>query len=233
MIQELAAFDFNFFTHYILLLLTAAAFYVVGWRQKLDPFKLSLLIVASIIAFRTQRDAWFLGIAAVTFIADPPTRSESKPQVLRLPELTGTLVVLAVLVLLIGKNYGFSAGELDRAISHEYPVKAANFVRQNPVPGPLYNSLDWGGFLIWYMPQYPVAVDGRNDLYGDDIDLRTFKSVQGDSYAEDPYLNEAGLVLLPKKTPLAEMLTIDTRFHLIYQDQLAVVFARNQPGATE
>jgi hypothetical protein len=233
MIQELAAFDFNFFTHYVLLLLTAAAFYAVGWRRKLDLFKLSLLIVASIIAFRTQRDAWFLGIAATTFIADLPNRPETKNRILALPELAGTLAVLAVVVLLVGKNYGVSASDLDRAISHEYPVKAVNFVRQNPVPGPLYNSLDWGGFLIWYMPQYPVAVDGRNDLYGDDIDLRTFKSVQGDSYTEDPYLNEAGLVLLPKKTALAQVLTIDNRFHLIYQDQLAMVFARNQPGTTQ
>jgi hypothetical protein len=106
-------------------------------------------------------------------------------------------------------------------------VNAANFLRQNPAPGPLYNTLDWGGFLIWYMPQYPVTVDGRNDLYGDELDLRVYKSSQGDSYTSDPYLNEAGVVLLSKEGPLAKLLTVDSRFHVIYQDQLSVVYVRN------
>src|ERR1022692_2884385 len=70
MIQELSAFNFKFFTHYVLLLLTTVAFFAVGWPKKLDLFKLSLLIVASVVAFRTQRDAWFLGICAATYVAD-------------------------------------------------------------------------------------------------------------------------------------------------------------------
>ena len=72
-----------------------------------------------------------------------------------------------------------------------------------------------------------MTVDGRNDLYGDAMDLRAFKSSQGDSYTEDPYLNDAGVVLLPKSAPLAMLMTVASRCHVIYRDQLAVVFARN------
>jgi hypothetical protein len=234
MIQELSAFDFKFFTHYVLLLLTAGAFFAVGWPRRLDLFKLSLLIVASVVAFRTQRDAWFLGICAATYIADiaglglgGSTLGESVPTpVLKLPELAGVAVFLAIMLWLTARNTGFNTRDLDRAVSHEYPVDAANFVRRNSFQGPLYNHLDWGGFLIWYLPQYPVTVDGRNDLYGDELDLLTYKSSQGESYTSDPYLNEAGLVLLPQKLPLAKLLTIDTRFRLVYQDPLSVVFAR-------
>ena len=42
----------------------------------------------------------------------------------------------------------------------------------------------------------------------------------------DPYLNEAGVVLLGADLPLAKILTADTRFRLIYQDSMAVVFAK-------
>jgi len=230
MIQELASFDFKSFTQFVLLLLTAAAFFAVGWQKKLDLFKLSLLVVASVVAFRTQRDAWFLGSCAATFIADlvgSDSGETERPAVLTFPELAGGGVVLAILLWLVAANAGFNTRDLDRAISHEYPVDASNFVRQNSFPGPLYNTLDWGGFLIWYMPQYPVAVDGRNDLYGDELDLLTFKSSQGDSYTSDSYLNEAGLVLLPKKVPLAKLLTIDSHFRLVYQDGISVVFIRN------
>ena len=226
MIRELLAFEFTSFTHYVLLLLTAAAFFALGWQKKLDLFKLSLLIVASMIAFRTQRDAWFVSICAAAFIADAaPTEKRENPA-FRLPELAGVAAVVAMVVFLVARNTGFNSRDLDRAVSHEYPVNAVNFLRQNPAPGPLYNNLDWGGFLIWYMPQYPVAIDGRNDLYGDEIDLRTYKSALGDSYQSDPYLNESGVVLLPKTLPLANLLTIDSRFRLIYQDPIAVVFVR-------
>lgn len=230
-IQELSSFDFKTFTHYVLLLLAPAAFFAVGWQRKVDLFKLSMLIVTSVVAFRTQRDAWFLGITAATFIADLGAEgtegTEQNGPVLKLPEFAAVGGFLAIMLYLVVGNTGFNTRDLDRAISREYPVDAVNFVRQSSFPGPLYNNLDWGGFLIWYMPQYPVAVDGRNDLYGDKLDLLTYNSSQGDGYASDPYLNEAGLVLLPTKLPLAKLLTIDSRFRLAYQDKIAVLFVRN------
>ncbi len=227
MIQELSAFDFKTFTHYVLLLLTTAAFFAVGWRRKLDLFKLFLLIVASVIAFRTARDAWFVSICAAAFIADVRTGEDAPASVLKLPELAGVCGFVVLLMLLVARNTGFNTRDLDRAISREYPVNAVNFVRQNSFPGPLYNHLDWGGFLIWYLPQYPVAIDGRNDLYGDEMDLLAYNSSKGDSYTSDPYLNEAGLVVLPKKLPLAILLTTDSRFRMVYEDQLSVVFVPN------
>jgi len=59
--------------------------------------------------------------------------------------------------------------------------------------------------------QYAVAVDGRNDLYGDELDQLTYNSARGESYTSNPYLNEAGVVLLANKLPLAKLLTIDSR----------------------
>ena len=43
------------------------------------------------------------------------------------------------------------------------------------------------GFLAWYMPDYPVAIDGRTDLYGDEMDKLFFDSQNADtSYTTDP-----------------------------------------------
>jgi hypothetical protein len=80
---------------------------------------------------------------------------------------------------------------------------------------------------MWYMPDYPVAIDGRNDLYGDQLDELFYASQSAEpGYTTDPYLNEAGIVLLSADLPLAKVLTADSRFQLIYQDQMAVAFAR-------
>jgi hypothetical protein len=137
------------------------------------------------------------------------------------------LAAVAFLSFLIARNVGFDTRGLDAAMSSVFPVKAVNFLRQNPQPGPLYNTFDWGGFLTWYMPDYPVAIDGRTDLYGDELDTQFFKTQQGDaSYVDDPYLNESQVVLLSKKDGLASVLLSDSRFSLVFQDSLAVVFVR-------
>ena len=74
---------------------------------------------------------------------------------------------------------------------------------------------------------HPVAIDGRTDLYGDEIDMRFYKTENGDrSYIDDPYLNEARLVVLPRETPLARLLNSDSRFTVIYGDSLSIVFVK-------
>ena len=106
-------------------------------------------------------------------------------------------------LLLFANSTDFNRRGLDRAITSFLPVNAANYLLRNPAPGPLYNTLDWGGFLIWYTPNYPVAIDGRTDLYGDELNERFFKTANGaPSYVNDPYLNQAGVVILQKGASL-------------------------------
>ena len=226
-IREFQALNFRAVSHYVELLLAVAAFFTLGRQKRVDLFKLALLSVATVVAFRTMRDSWFLCITAAACIADTwGTEGEREPAE-TLPQTAGVLAAVALLSFLIARNVGFDARGLDAAMSSVFPVKAVNFLRQNPQPGPLYNTFDWGGFLTWYMPDYPVAIDGRTDLYGDELDTQFFKTQQGDaSYVDDPYLNESQIVLLSKKDGLASVLLSDARFSLIFQDSLAVVFAR-------
>jgi len=226
-IQELRPINFRDYSHYVQLLLTGAGFFALGWQKKIDSFKLALLIVASVVSFRTMRDSWFICISAAACIADFPVPETKWRKTETWLEKSGVAAFVALALLLIARDADFNQRGLDRAISGMYPVKALNYLRRHPAPGPLYNTLDWGGFLTWYMPDYPVAIDGRNDLYGDDLDRLFFETGNGgESYATDPYLNEAGVVLLQKSHPLAGLLMSDPRFSLVYQDQLAAVFVK-------
>ncbi|MGA3087432.1 MAG: hypothetical protein ABSD75_02395 [Terriglobales bacterium] len=228
-IIELLPLTFRSYSHYAELLLAASGFFAVGWQRKLDPFKLALLTIASAVAFRTMRDAWFICIPAAACLADFPTPAGQRDRPGSWIEKTGVGGAVAVLLLLFSRGADFNERALDRAISAQYPVNAINFLRRNPVPGPLYNNLNWGGFLMWYMPEYPVAIDGRNDLYGDEMDKIFFDCQNAaTSYTTDPYLNEAGVVLLDSQLPLAKILTIDSRFRLVYRDGTATVYARRQ-----
>lgn len=226
-ISELQPLTFRGYSHFAELFLVAGGFYAVGWRKKLDLFKLALLAVAAMVAFRTMRDAWFACFSAAACIADFPTPEPSGHRAESWLEKSGVLAAASVLLLIAAPAADFNQRGLDRAISANYPVNAVNFLRRNPVPGPLYNNLNWGGFLMWYLPELPVAIDGRNDLYGDDLDrLFYFSEAAFPSYANDPYLNNAGVVILDSQLPLAKVLTIDPRFRLLYHDAIATVFAR-------
>jgi hypothetical protein len=226
-IREFQALNFRSYSHYVELLLASAAFFTLGRQKRVDLFKLTLLTVAAIVGFRTMRDSWFLCITAAACIADAWGKAGEREPSETLPQTAAVLAAVALLMFLIAHNVGFDTRGLDAAMSSVFPVRAVNFLRQNPQPGPLYNTFDWGGFLTWYMPDYPVAIDGRTDLYGDELDTQFFKTQQGDaSYVDDPYLNEAHIVLLPKKDGLASVLLSDPRFSLIFQDSLAVVFVR-------
>lgn len=226
-ILELQPLSFRGTSHFVELFLGGAAFYAIGWKKKINLFKALLLTAASVIAFRTMRDAWFLCISAVACIADFPACEGSRDESENWLELSGIGAVVIILLVLFTRGTNFNERALDSAISGNYPVNAVNFLRRNPIPGPLYNNLNWGGFLMWYMPDYPVAIDGRNDLYGDDLDKLFYASQSADTgYTTDPYLNESGVVVLDSTLPLAKILTVDPRFELVYRDQIATVFAR-------
>ncbi|MGA9641870.1 MAG: hypothetical protein WBQ72_10770 [Terriglobales bacterium] len=256
-IVELQPLSFRYASEFLELLLAASGFFALGWQANLgrarhssprqsdappgiDLFKLALLTAAVVVAFRTMRDAWFICLPAAACIAEAfraralESRSQSEreqePAVSSRQAWLENLAIaaaVAVCLIFVAGAVDFNERGLDRAISADYPVNAINFLRRNPVRGPIYNNLNWGGFLMWYMPDFPVAIDGRNDLYGDDLDKIFYSSESAqDSYKTDPYLDHAGFVLLDSKLPLAKVLTIDPRFDLIYHDEIATVFAR-------
>ena len=42
-----------------------------------------------------------------------------------------------------------------------YPDRAVSFIEQNPCQGNIFNSYNYGGYLIWKLPNYKYYIDGR------------------------------------------------------------------------
>ena len=122
---------------------------------------------------------------------------------------------------------------LQARVSHAFPVKACDFIRDHGLPQPLFNEYSWGSFLTWYLPEYPVAIDSRVELYGDEITEGYFKVIAGgerlDAY---PALGNAQTLLLPKQSGMVKALTtlpvLSSQYRLAYSDDLAAVFTRQQ-----
>lgn len=229
-IQELQPVSFTYAAQYIPLLLTAAAFFALGQRKSITTYHVLLLITVTLVSLRTERDTWFICLTAAIILAESlgsmprqaVERAHARQSYL---EIIGVGATWALCILLIAPNTDFTTRGLNRAISATFPVKACNFLRRTMPPGPMYNSQRWGGFLTWYLPMYPVAADGRNDLYDGplaEILLRT--QTENDFYLQNPYLNESGFIVVDANEGLAHELSTDTSYLRVYSDGQAEVY---------
>src|SRR5262249_45941179 len=144
--------------------------FALGRRQQLSTFEVLLFVAAALLCFRARRDLWFVVLSALVILpaAIPTVPGLASPVVLgkRCVALTG-LVVLG-----LGLGYAWARG-LDEETLHEreasvFPAKACEEVVRHRYRGPLYNSFDWGGYLIWRLPHLRVSIDGRTNLHGEE-----------------------------------------------------------------
>ena len=87
-----------------------------------------------------------------------------------MPEkITGMINILLVgllAALLLAYSFVIS---LPENMAQKVPVQATAWIKQNQPQGPIFNSYNWGGYLTWQLRDYPVFIDGRADLYGNEI----------------------------------------------------------------
>ncbi len=227
-VNELRALEFREPGDWVMLALTGLACFALG-RRRLTAFEVLLLIAAAWFAFRARRDLWFVLLADLLILATAGPRHVRDGERFHLRLRGWGLIAagLAALVLLTAWARDLSPAGLERRLAAAFPVEAVRAVRQAGHAGPLYNDFNWGGYLIWALPEMPVAIDGRTNLHGDErIERfgRTWSGLPG--WQDDPDLAGAGVVIGPADSSLAAHLARDPRFRLAHQDRLAVVFVR-------
>ena len=118
----------------------------------------------------------------------------------------------------------------DAREAEQYPQKAVAFLRTGDHPGKIFVYYDWGGYAIWKLyPEYRVFVDGRADLYGDDLLGQFTTAVQlrtGWREVLDSWKVEA--VLVPPACALAQALLLDPNWHTAFSDSKAILLVRTQ-----
>lgn len=119
---------------------------------------------------------------------------------------------------------------VEQALAATVPLRAAEYLRDQRPAGPMFNSYNWGGFLIWALyPDYRVFVDGRTDLY-DDAFLRDYLKVVMARPGWEEVLERYGvnLIVIERDSVLATFLESGEPggWRLAYSDDQAAVFVR-------
>jgi hypothetical protein len=137
--------------------------------------------------------------------------------------------VLAVVVLLAAAVKALSV--YPEAVNQSHfeeilPVSAVEFIREREPAGRLFNSYNWGAYIVWALPDYPVFVDGRTDLYDDEMIGQWFTVVRAEPGWEE-YLDEweINLVMIEPGLPIVAALG-DAGWVRLYEDGISIVFER-------
>jgi len=116
-----------------------------------------------------------------------------------------------------------------------FPQQAVKFLRSQYAGSNrrLFAYYDWGGYAIWKLyPGKRVFVDGRADLYGNEV-IDQFKTAIELRRGWQKVLDEQGVeaALIPTSSPLAQALALQAHWVVKYRDPKAIVFLRIESTA--
>ena len=120
-----------------------------------------------------------------------------------------------------------------RSVSDQTPIDAVQYLVQKQPPGQMFNTYEWGDYLLWAgPPDVPVFAASHAHL----IPPEVWKDYMGIAYAGEDWkagLNRYGVntVLIDHRWrgSLIRRLKNDPDWEVGYEDQTAVVFLRKRP----
>lgn len=221
----------------LLAILAALAFSV----RRVRPRELLLLLVTAGAALHSVRHIPIFALVAVPVLsallsgwmeqlwdwpkrAAVPLRSAGPRSVLNAALLLGFAVFVVIRVTDVIHRQ-------PQAEARTYPAAAVAFLATQHLPGPLLNPYDWGGYFIWKLyPEYRVFIDGRSDLYGDQL-MDEFAAVYQVKHEWKTALERWHItaVVAPPTAPLAVALRQEPAWQQVYGDDQAVVLVRQGP----
>ncbi|MBI3159425.1 MAG: hypothetical protein HYZ26_07490 [Chloroflexi bacterium] len=106
------------------------------------------------------------------------------------------------------------------------PFEAVEYMKESPPEGRLFNSYNFGGYLIWALPEMPVFADGRTELFGDEI-LGQWLTIVGAGADWEELLArwEINSVLVEPHWPLVNALR-EAGWRVLYEDDVSVLLGR-------
>ncbi len=209
---------------------------------------LLLWLLFGFMGFRAVRNiALFALVAPIVWTAYAPARlsqwrkrlryySPLRPRIRRLlatrepppprPWVNRALVALAWLLALTRLVVHSTPQAMAAYVAETFPQSAVAYMKTMRPPGRLFNDYNWGGYLLWTLPEYPVFIDGRTDLYGDTL-LQTWGDIVNAEPGWQEHLQryQVHTVLLPRQRPLTRVLPL-SGWKEVYRDDQAVLFVR-------
>ena len=140
--------------------------------------------------------------------------------------------VLVLMAVFAAARWGSLFRNQDAREAEQFPQKAVAFLGSGNYSRRIFVFYDWGGYAIWKLyPKYRVFVDGRADLYADDLLRQSIKTVVELRTGWRDVLDrwKVEVVLVPPSSALAQALLLDPNWHAEFSDSKAIILLRTHP----
>jgi len=193
--------------------------------------KVILTLGFGFAALRSGRHVPLFAIAVVPVLAEQLSNLiKIRPAVqvpTRLIRWINTILIGAIAIVL-ALNIIQLPDKQKKAEAENFPKNAVNWIVKNKPEGNIFNSFNWGGYLIWRLyPDYPVYIDGRPDMYGSEF-LSDYLEIHFANLGWEEKLNQENiqLVIIESDSYLAIDLQQSMKWEKIYEDQLSMIFSK-------
>jgi hypothetical protein len=237
-IQEWASPDFHNLIEQTLLWLIFTLIAAVGLSgRRMDGSDLVAVLVFGAMAFIARRNYGPFALVAapvisrhVYMILCDLRRTNDTEMPNRIPNWQRGLNLLIVAFLglvALGKLYVVThPAFIDNHLQAAYPVRAVEWIRERDPGVNLFSEYGWGGYLSWSMRGNAIFVDGRTDLFGDEIIGEWMAVVQAEyGWHEILEKRQVDLVLLEVQRPVVSVLE-EAGWKELYRDEHSVLFGR-------
>ncbi|MBL8851470.1 MAG: hypothetical protein JNG89_17435 [Planctomycetaceae bacterium] len=137
------------------------------------------------------------------------------------------------LVLLHGKPAGPAADQqFRRSVSQQTPVAAVAYLGEKQLPGPLFNTYEWGDYVQWVSPPgLPAFVNSHAHVIPTDVwndYMQISHAGEGWEFGLDQYGINTVLIDQRVRGPLIASLKRNARWRIDYEDDVAAIFVRRK-----
>jgi len=200
-------------------------------KKTISPINILLTIVFGYGALLSMRNIPFFALAAIPVLAEQVGSLIKIHSTVYAPSRLFQLIVpilLGIILLITSLRFIQVVKEQPKTETENFPKTAVDWLQENTPAGNLFNSYNWGGYLIWRLyPQYQVYIDGRADLYGDAF-IFDYLSIYNAEPGWEDKLNHQDIktVLVESDAPLANMLRQLPAWHVSFTDKGSVIFVK-------
>ena len=228
-VQEWRVMPFDLISGKIFLVLllgfiVAQVAFRFAWR--LEEFLLFLFGTAMAcvhVRFLMLFVPFFAPLAATVLSRWAPSYNKAKDQYLINFALIAGIVIAMV-------NYFPSQRQLEEKVARRFPVHALQYLCEHPVPGPLFNTYGYGGYMI--ESGIKTFIDGRSELFEQTGVLADYMYIKQLQPGTLQVLRGYGIraVLMGRGEPLLTVLAASPEWRRVYSDDVSELYVKQDAG---
>jgi hypothetical protein len=123
-------------------------------------------------------------------------------------------------------HYFPSQSEMEKKVADQFPVHALEYLRRHSIPGPLFNTYGFGGYMI--ESGYKTFIDGRSELFEETGVLNDYMHITLMKPGAMRVLGFYGIrsCLLQRDEPLSTVLSFLPDWQRVYLDNVSALYVK-------